>query len=37
MDELDRQKAQDPGFVSEPRQRDLRWWIIVRRVPQVDA
>ena len=35
--ELDRQEAQDPDFAPEPRQRDLRWRIIVRRVPQVDA
>ena len=35
--ELDRQGAQDPDFAPEPRQRDLRWRIVVRRVPQVDA
>ena len=35
--ELDRQEARDPDFAPEPRQRDLRWCIIVRRVPQVDA
>ena len=35
--ELDRQEAQDPDFAPEPRQRDLRWRIVVRRVPQVDA
>ena len=35
--ELDRQEARDPDFAPEPRQRDLRWRIIVRRVPQRDA
>ena len=35
--ELDRQEARDPDFAPEPRQRDLRWQIVVRRVPQVDA
>ena len=35
--ELDRQEARDPDFAPEPRQHDLRWRIIVRRVPQVDA
>ena len=35
--ELDRQGAQDPDFAREPRQRDLRWRVIVRRVPRVDA
>ena len=35
--ELDRQEARDPDFAPEPRQRDLRWRIVVRRVPQVDA
>ena len=35
--ELDRQEARDPDFAPEPRQRDLRWRVIVRRVPQVDA
>ena len=35
--ELDRQEAQDPDFAPEPRQRDLRWRIVMRRVPQVDA
>ena len=34
--ELDRQEAQDPDFAPEPRQRDLRWRIVMRRVPQVD-
>ena len=35
--ELDRREALDPDFAPEPRQRDLRWRIIVRRLPQVDA
>ena len=35
--ELDRQEARDPDFAPEPRQRDLRWRVIVRRVPQRDA
>ena len=35
--ELGRREAQDPDFAPEPRQRDLRWRIVVRRVPQVDA
>ena len=35
--ELDRQEARDPDFAPEPRHRDLRWRIVVRRVPQVDA
>ncbi len=35
--ELDRRLAQDPDFAPEPRLRDLRWRIIVRRLPQVDA
>ena len=35
--ELDRQGAQDPDFAPEPRQRDLRWRVIVRHVPRVDA
>ena len=35
--ELDRQEARDPDFAPEPRQRDLRWRIVVRRVPRVDA
>ena len=35
--ELDRQEAQDPDFAPEPRQRDLRWRIVVRRVPRIDA
>ena len=35
--ELDRREARDPDFAPEPRQRDLRWRVIVRRVPQRDA
>ena len=35
--EFDRQEARDPDFASEPRQRDLRWHVIVRRGPRVDA
>ncbi len=35
--ELDRKGAQDPDFAPEPRLRDLRWRVIVRRVPRVDA
>ena len=35
--ELDRTGAQGPDFAPEPRQRDLRWRVIVRRVPRVDA
>ena len=35
--ELDRREARDPDFAPEPRQRDLRWRVIVRRMPQRDA
>ena len=35
--ELDRKGAQDPDFAPEPRQRDLRWRVIVRHVPRIDA
>ena len=35
--ELDRREARDPDFASEPLQRDVRWRIIARRLPQVDA
>ena len=35
--ELDRQEARDPDFASEPLQRDVRWRIIARRLPQADA
>ncbi len=34
--ELDRQEARDPDFAPEPRERDARWRIVVRRVPEVD-
>lgn len=32
--ELNRQEIRDPEFAPEPRQRDLRWRVIVRRVPE---
>lgn len=34
--ELDRQEARDADFAAEPRERDSRWRIIVRRVPEPD-
>ncbi|NKB55037.1 MAG: hypothetical protein GKS00_01765 [Alphaproteobacteria bacterium] len=34
--ELDRQEARDPDFAPEPRERDSRWRVIVRRVPELD-
>ena len=34
--ELDRQEARDPDFEPEPQQRDPRWRVIVRRVPEPD-
>ena len=34
--ELDRREARDPDFASEPRKRDSRWRVIVRRVPELD-
>jgi len=34
--ELDRQEAGDPDFAPEPRKRDSRWRVIVRRVPEPD-
>jgi predicted transcriptional regulator of viral defense system len=34
--ELDRQEAGDPDFAPEPRERDSRWRVIVRRVPELD-
>ena len=34
--EIDRQAVRDLDFAPEPRQRDLRWCVIVRRVPQHD-
>ena len=35
--ELDRQEVRDPAFQPEPRQRDPRWRVIVRRVPEPDG
>lgn len=34
--ELDRQEARDPQFTPEPQERDSRWRVIVRRVPELD-
>ena len=34
--ELDRQEVRNPDFESEPKKRDPRWRIIVRRVPEPD-
>lgn len=34
--ELDRREAWDPDFAPEPRERDARWRVIVRRAPEVD-
>jgi len=34
--ELDRQEAGDPDFAPEPRERDCRWRVIVRRMPELD-
>ena len=34
--ELDRQEVRDPNFAPEPRARDPRWRVIVRRVPEPD-
>ena len=34
--ELDRQQARDPDFAPEPQERDPRWRVIVRRVPERD-
>ena len=34
--ELDRQEGSDPDFQLEPQKRDLRWRVIVRRVPDLD-
>ena len=34
--ELDRQEVRDPDFELEPQQRDPRWRVIVRRVPEPD-
>ena len=34
--ELDRRETRDPEFAPEPRERDSRWRVIVRRVPELD-
>jgi predicted transcriptional regulator of viral defense system len=34
--ELDRQEARDPDFRPEPKERDSRWRVVVRRAPEVD-
>lgn len=34
--ELDRREARDPDFAPEPLERDERWRVIVRRVPEID-
>ena len=34
--ELDRQEIRDPDFELEPQQRDPRWRVVVRRVPEPD-
>lgn len=34
--ELDRQEARDPDFAPDPQERDARWRVIVRRVPELD-
>ena len=34
--ELDRQEAYDPDFTPEPQERDTRWRVIVRRIPEPD-
>ena len=34
--ELDRAEAKDPLFASDPVERDQRWRVIVRRIPEVD-
>ena len=35
--ELDRHEVRDPDFEPEPKQRDARWHVIVRRVPEPDG
>ena len=35
--ELDRKEVRDPDFESGPQQRDPRWRVIVRRVPELDG
>lgn len=34
--ELDRQEAKDPDFGFEPQERDSRWRVVVRRIPEID-
>jgi hypothetical protein len=34
--ELDRQEAGDPDFAPVPQERDSRWRVTVRRVPELD-
>ena len=34
--ELDRREVRDPDFAPEPRQRDSRWRVVARRVPEPD-
>ena len=34
--ELDRQEASEPELAPEPRERDVRWHVVVRRVPELD-
>jgi hypothetical protein len=34
--ELDRQEAGDPDFAPDPQERDSRWRVTVRRVPELD-
>ena len=34
--ELDRHEVRDPEFTPEPRERDDRWRVVVRRTPEVD-
>lgn len=34
--ELDRSEIRDPDFTAEPQEKDSRWRVIVRRVPEVD-
>ena len=35
--ELDWREARDPDFATEPHQRDPRWRVIIRRVPEPEA
>ena len=34
--ELDRGEIRDPDFTPEPQEKDARWRVIVRRVPEAD-